>query len=214
MKLNYGDAAAIEVSKRIGAPVATMAELKAIPGDRRVDGQTFIVLADDSRWQFDAASALTGDDVLVATPGSGSGRFLRMVGGVLLKLPFTFATADTTALLTLQAGQLLSIQEVYHEVTADFTGGAASTIGVSSNKTGFTAKGDLLGGAAGAAAAALTATIGNCFGTIGAGFDTLAKRRVLFEPTATIKHDHITSAFTAGTGSVCLVANLLKNAGA
>ena len=214
MKLNYGDSAAQKVSERIGEPVADMATLKAIPADRRVAGQTFIVLADNSRWQFHGTSTLTGDDVLVAAPSAGSGRFLRMIGGVLLKLPFTFATADTTALLTLQAGQLLSIQEVYHEVTADFTGGAASTIGVSSNKTGFTTKGDLLGGAAGAAAAALTAAIGNCFGTIGAGFDTLAKRRVLFEPTATIKHDRITSAFTAGVGSVCVVANLLKNAGA
>ena len=73
MKLNYGDSAARLVSERIAAPVATLTALKAIPADRRVDGMVALVQSNYSLWQFCAASALTGDDVLVAATGAGSG---------------------------------------------------------------------------------------------------------------------------------------------
>lgn len=215
MKLNYGDIAAQKVSERIAEPVATLTDLKGIPADRRVAGMTVLVTADQSRWRFHATSALTGDDALVVAPTAGSGRWLLMPGGCTLVLPITFATADAAVLLTMQAGQEFLLLEPFHKVTADWTGGTASTIGVSSNKTNFTAKGDILGGVAGAAAAALTAAISNCFGTIGTGFDTLAKRRVaLFAATDTIRHDRITSAFTAGAGSVNLMGILRRNDGA
>jgi hypothetical protein len=216
MKLLYGDTAARLVSERIAAPVTTMTALKAIPGSRQVDGMYCHVLADDTIWQFDATSALTGDDLLVATPADASlGRWLRAPGACKIVIPFTFATADAAILLTMPTGAEFHLQEVYREVTADFTGGAASTIGLSSsNKASLTTKGDLLGGAVGDALAALTAAGAPNFGTIGTLFATLAQRRVFWKAAETIRHDRITSAFTAGTGNVVLLGNLMKNLGA
>lgn len=216
MKLIYGDAAARLVSERIAAPVATMTVLKAIPAARQVDGMYCHVLSDDSIWQFDGTSVLAGDDLLVAAPADASvGRWLRAPGGCKIVIPITFATADAAILLTVPAGAEFFLQELYHDVTADWTGGAASTIGVSSsNKTALTTKGDLLGGVAGAAAAALTLAGAPNFSTIGTQFDTLAKRRVFFKAAETIRHDRITSAFTAGTGNLVLIGNLMKNLGA
>lgn len=211
--LKYGDAAARLVSRRIAEPLATLAALKAV--DNRSDGQKFLNTGDGSAWRFSLASALTGDDLLVVTPTNGSGRWLRECGGVKIVIPITFATADAAILLTMPTGSELHLHELYWDVTADWTGGASSTIGVSSsNKTSLTTKGDLLGGSAGSLAAALTLAGAPNFGTIGAGYDTLAKRRVIFKATETIRHDRITSAFVAGTGNLVLLGNLAKNAGA
>ena len=216
MKLLYGDRAAREVSERIAAPVATLTALKAIPAANRVDGMYAHVLADDSLWQFDRASALTGDDVLVATPGAGTGAWLRAPGGALLALPITYATADATVLLTIPTGCVLRVHEFAWKITADFTGGSSSAIGVSSsNHTGNTTKGDLLGGASGDVLATLVATSGEfAMGTIGTTFATVANRRPLWKPTDTIRFDRITSAFTAGSGYVLVACDILKNLGA
>lgn len=167
-------------------------------------------------WYWNAASALTADDVLVSETNDlpAAGRLLRAPGTARLVLPFTFATADAAVLLVVPAGCLLYVHEVYWTVTADLTGGASSALGVSSNKTGFTAKGALLGGASGDVAAALTAALSPAMGTIGSGFDTLAKRRVLWKPGDNIRLDRVTSAFTAGAGAVNIVATVLANDGA
>jgi hypothetical protein len=195
--------------------MATMTTLKAIPADRRVAGMLALVVADGSLWRFHASSALTGDDILVAAPGAGSGRWLRMPGATTLVMPFTFATADAAALLTIPTGCAVYLEEIWWEVTANFTGGSSSAIGVSSAKTNFSTKGDLLGGAGGSEAAALTAAGSPNFGTIGAAFDTLAKRRpALWVAGDIIRHDRITSAFTAGTGNVVAKVNIRKNDGA
>lgn len=218
MKLNYGDFAAQQVSERIGTPVDTLTTLKAIPADRRVAGQIFLVLADNSLWKFHSSSTLTGDDVLVATPGAGSGRFLRMPGADKFELAFTFATADAAVLLTMQAGQELAVERVLWRISADMTGGTASAIGVSSNKTtptNWSTKGDILGGATGDVAATLVASGGLLAGTIGADMDTLTKTRgLVLKATDTLKFDRITSAFTAGSGSVVVVGTLMRNDGA
>lgn len=218
MRLNYGDIAAQKVSERIAAPVATLTELKAIPADRRVDGMQVLVTADNSRWKFLGAGALTGDDLLVVAPTAGTGTWLRLPGAVDLRIAIAFGTADTTALLTMQAGQLLAVERTAWEITADWTGGAASAIGLSSSVnrgTDFTAKGDLLGGATGDVAAALTAALGFTAGTIGTDMDTLTKtRRLVLKSADTVKFDRITSAFTAGTGYAHVIGNLLKNDGA
>ena len=94
-----------------------------------------------------------------------------MPGCAYLVLPFTFATADATALLTLQAGQQLRLWDLYWQIAADMTGGSSSAIGVSSNKTGYSTKGDLLGGASGDVAASLTLALSPTVGTIGAKVD-------------------------------------------
>lgn len=219
MKLLHGDAAARDVSERIGAPVASLTALKAIPADRRVDGQVFLNLADDSLWQFNAASSLTGNDILVATPGAGSGRFLRMPGACALELPFTFATADAAALLTMQAGQEFHVDLAHGfawRIAVSMTGGTTPAIGVSSNKTtptNWSTKGDLLGGASGDLTATLTA--GFKVGTIGADMDTVAKvRGLVLVPTDVIRFDRIADAFTAGSGTVVMCGYLSKNDGA
>ena len=220
MKLLYGDSAARAVSERVAAAVLTLTALAAIPFSRAVDGMVCHVLADDSLWQFDVSSALVADNILVVEPADGgAGAWLRLPGACELKLPFTFATADAAALLTLQAGQLLRIHDFFWQISADMTGGAASAIGASSNKTevtSFVGKGDLLGGATGDVAATLTATLGSVYapGTIGTDWDTIAKRRCLWKPTDTIRFDRITSAFTAGAGNIIVVADLLRNPGA
>lgn len=212
---NYGERLAREVSARISRPVASVAALAAIPKDLRADGQ-IVCLPDGSLWRFSlAATASDTSNNLVVTPDSGAGRWLRMPGAVLLAFPFDFSKADAAAHFTTPAGSLLLLRKLFWGISADFTGGAASTIGASSNKAGFNTKGDLLGGAAGDAAATLVASAGYANGTIGAKLDTVAElHTALWVPGDTIRHDRITSAFTAGTGVLYAVADLLKNAGA
>lgn len=219
MKLLHGDAAARLVSERIAQPAATYAALKAIPIDRAVDGMMILVLADGSRWMWDSDCALTGDDLFVVEPTTGAGAWLRVPGAFEIKMPITFATADAAILATVPTGALVRFDEFFWQVTADFTGGASSAIGVSSSNkndsANFTTKGDLLGGATGDVLATLVASSGDYLrGTIGTDWDTLAKRRTLFKAAETLRFDRITSAFTAGTGYVIANGNLLRNAGA
>lgn len=201
-----------ELAPRLSS-AATLAALKGIPPRLRDHGAVKMVESDGSLWYFHLTSSLTGNDVLVAAPSTGSGRWLRLPGRAYLRLPFTFATADAAALLTLQAGQELRIWDLYWEIDADMTGGAASAIGVSSNRTGYTTKGDLLGGATGDVAAGLTAALSPTVGTIGAKLDG-DDARSIFVATNTLRFDRITSAFTAGSGNVVVVADVLRNAGA
>lgn len=221
MLLTFGDRAGREVSGRIGAAVASLTELKGIPARKAKHGMIVLCTADGSRWQWHSSSALTGDDILVVEPSNGdAGAWLRMVGGCELKLPFTFATSDAAILLTIPTGALLLVHEFFWQVDADFTGGSASAIGVSSSNkndaAAYTTKGDLLGGATGDVAATLTAALGTPYarGTIGTDWDTLAKRRTAWKPAETVRFDRITSAFTAGSGSVLVHGILLRNAGA
>jgi len=199
--------------------VATMTALKAIAATdpAYIHGSEVVVDADGSRWRFHSTSALTGDDLFVATPTAApaAGRWLRAQGAVRLVLPITYATADAAVLATLPTGAQMKITDIYWEITADFTGGSSSAIGVSSAKTGFSTKGDLLGGAAGDVAATITAALSPAAGTAGAKMDSLAEvRAAMFKATDTIRFDRITSAFTAGTGNVVVLGLLEKNAGA
>lgn len=216
MKKTFGDILAQEVSGRYAAPVASLTELKAIPAVGRVHGQMVINLADGSRWRFHESSVLTGDDLLVVAPTSGSGRWLRLPGAALLAPAIAFGTLDAAILLTVPTGALLRIKGFAWRVTADFTGGASSAIGVSSsNKTGYTTKGDLLGGATGDVAATLVASSGkSAMGTIGAQYGTIALQRPFWKPTETLRFDRITSAFTAGSGNVLVDCDVLENDGA
>lgn len=197
------------------ASVATLTALKAIAAADRMHGMEVLVDADQSRWYFHSTSALTGDDILVATPAAGTGRWLRMPGMVDLALPIAFGTADAAVLLTIPAGARLQLVNLYWEVSADFSGGSSSAIGVSSAKTGFSTKGDLLGGATGDVAATLVASAGIVPGTVGAKLDAVSEiHDAIWLPTNTIRFDRITSAFTAGSGFVHVVGQLLRNAGA
>ena len=203
----------LEVELEIGnkayvasSTVATIAALKAIAAANRYEGQTVLVQANGSLWRFSAASTLTTDEAeaLAVEPSDGAGCWLRVDKSFILKAPISFATADGAAIFTVPTGFTLRLAGMpYWEVTADFTGGVASAIGVSTNITGYEVAGDILGGATGDVAATLVA--GDVVGTIGdemgdnAGFHDL-----LFIAVSELQFDRITSAFTAGTGFVCV----------
>ncbi len=199
----------------VPASVATMTALKAVTelGDL-IHGNTVLVDADGSEWVWHSTSALTGDDILVATPAAApsAGRWLRKVGRVALSLPIAFGTADNAVLLTIPTGAALKLDSLHWNVTTGFTGGSSSAIGVSSSVN--TTQGDLLGGATGDVTATL-GTAGRKTGTIGAIMDTDAEIHAqLLGAAATIVFDRITSVFTAGAGYVVVVGDLVANAGA
>jgi hypothetical protein len=212
--LKWGDTAAREVSKRIATPVASISALAAIGIADASDGQLAHDIGTGNIWRFSAACALTGDNLLVAGSGTGNGRWLLTPGARQLVMPITFATADAAVLCTVPTGCVFMAEEFYWKITADWTGGSSSAIGLSSSKTGYSTKGDLLGGASGNVLADLTTALSPTLGTIGAGFDTLAKRRKLWVAADTIRFDRITSVFTAGAGSAVAKITLLANPGA
>lgn len=200
----------------IAATVATMAALTALGATdpARVHGNEVTVDADASRWYWHSTSTLTSDGILVqaADDAPSAGRWLRATGAVDLACPFTFATADGTAILTLPTGSRFALDRAYWEVTTGFTGGSSSAIGVAS--TTRSTAGDILGGSGGDVAATLVAGAA-IPGTIGATMDTLAEIHAnLFGAAEAFTLERITSAFTAGAGKVHLVGKLLRNAGA
>lgn len=189
---------------------ATVTSLKAIPVASRAESMVVLVRADQSLWFFSSASSLTGDNVLVATPDAGTGRWLRLPGAVDLSLPITFATADAAVLLTFPTGSRFTLINPYWNVTTAFTGGTNASIGASSSKTGFSTKGDIIGATL---LAALTAGIRP--GAIGTGMDSLAETHTaIFIGGDTIRHDRIVDAFTAGVAELHLAGILSLNPGA
>lgn len=197
----------------------TLTKLKTIPTGDHQRGEV-IQLSDGRQFYFARDSVETADDIFIVKPNdvtpvaSGSvaipavGRFYLAEGAVDLSLPIGFGTADAAILATLPTGFSLLVQRGYWEVTTAFTGGTSSAIGLSSSGTGYTTKGDLLGGASGDVLASLT--VGTRPGTVGA--DIAAG--VILNAGDTIRFDRVTSAFTAGAGFAHLVGVLLKSPGA
>lgn len=192
--------------------VATIAALKAIAAASRYTGQKVVVQENNSTWIFNATStAADATDNLVITPTAGNGRWLRADKVVDLKLAVAFGTLDAAVLFTVPAGMRLALAAApFWEPTADWTGGAASAIGLSSDQTAPTlnTKGDLLGGAGGDVEAGMTAAA-VFTGTIGA---KVAAPACVLLPGKKIRFDRINAAFTAGTGfahvPVVLLASL------
>lgn len=122
-----------------------------------------------------------------------------------LALPVDYTLADAAVLFTVPTGYRLYLSRLFWEVSSGFTGGASSAIGISSDATGFSTKGDLLGGASGDVAATLTAGIKG--GTLGAKFGSNGV--VVLPAASVIRFDKITSAFTAGAGLVHVHASAL-----
>jgi hypothetical protein len=191
---------------------ASLAALKAEDVTTLEPGVTVIV--DDgtnppSRWQYVIGSTLTADDFFVVAPTTGAGRYVRASGHIIdVALPIGFALADAAVLATTPTNSLFLVERCYWEVTTGFTGGTSSAIGISSGATGFTTRGDLLGGSGGDVAATLVA--GKALGTIGG--KTAAG--VLLPAASTIRFDRIASVFTAGAGYAHIVGKLLINPGA
>lgn len=201
-----GGIEAQHLSQRWGGSFATRAALQALSAKDRCDGMCCLVQSDFSLWTFAPSSALvtTGDPngELALTPSAGSGRWIRADKAFVMKLAIGFGTADAAALLTVLEGFAFRLASFpWWEVTTAFSGGSSSAIGVSSSITGYTTKGDLLGGAAGDVAAALGAGINT--GTLGAELDdNVGFHAMLFEEGNEIRFDRITSVFTAGAGFV------------
>ena len=176
------------------APVADFTALKAIAAANRASGTLALKLDDGSTWRFAAASTLTGDDLLVAAPAAGTGKWIRVDRVVDLKLPVVYTAADAAVLYTVPAGFRLRPTVPFWEVTDAFTTGATGAAGISSNNAAFNTDGDLLGGASLDAAASLTLNL--IGGTVGAKVG--APATVLIGGN-TILWDK-TSTFTAGAG--------------
>lgn len=187
----------------------TLAQLKALAVGDNVPGEV-IQLSDGRFFTYNATSILTADDFFVVAPTAGAGRYLLAPGFFFdLALPIAFGTADAAVLATLPTNALALLGRSYWEITADFTGGSSSAIGISSSQTLHATKGDLLGGGSGDVAATLVASGGKLLGTVGAD----VAGGILLKSAATIRNDRITSAFTAGAGFAHIVGTMLANPG-
>jgi len=121
-----------------------------------------------------------------------------------LKIAIGFATADATALATLptavggpkNAGTLrYRLISAMWETTTSWTGGASSSIGLSSSNALFNTKGDLLAATLAAAlvsTAPFSTTSGTKFGNNGGV--------VVLSAGDAIRFDQVVSAFTVGAG--------------
>jgi hypothetical protein len=187
----------------------TIAKLKLVDLDDFDDGR-LVQLSTGNFYRYMRSSALTGDDQLVIKPTGSKGRWLLAPNFPFdLALPIDFNVADAAALLTLPAGCYLALGRSYWKITADWTGGSSSAIGLSGSVAPHSTKGDLLGGAGGDVAATLVAAGGKLLGTVGAD----VAGGILLKPTHAVRFDRITSAFTAGTGFAHLVGRCIANAG-
>lgn len=183
-------------------PVATVTALKGLSADIREEGDIRIVTADGSMWRFSAASTLADTtETFVLVPTAGTGRWLRVDKCVDIKMPIAFGTADAAVLFTVPVGMKLLVEQMFWEITTSFAGGSSSAIGASSSATVHSTKGDLLGGATGDVAAAITSTIGITQGTIGVSYSA-APKMVTLSAGETIRFDRITDAFTSGAGFI------------
>jgi hypothetical protein len=192
----------------------TVAKLKTIDVSDHQQGER-VQLADPRNsnfYYYDATSELAGDDLIVIAPAEGPGRYLLAPGYDFdLALPIAFGDADAAALVTTPDTAFLArLGRSYWEVTADWTGGSSSTIGISTDTAPDDTQGDLLGGAAGDVAATLVAAGGNLLGTIGAK----VAGGILLKGDVVVRYDEITSAFTAGAGFAHLVGTMIRNPGA
>jgi hypothetical protein len=225
MKLLHGDRAAREVSERIGAPVATLTVLKQTPANRRVDGQVFHVLADNTFWQWVDAAVCSGDDVLAVNPtdAPSTGRFMRLPGRATLALNFAATTPTGTNLLTVPSNTIIALNatEFGVKVTRVFTGPSNAGVGLSStNHLGHT-------GVAAFAGSCVATLLNNMFSATAAGtgcdfqmapiasgtFDSLANKRTWMKGGDTFRHDVIGAGFGTGVGQWLIPCDILKNPG-
>jgi hypothetical protein len=184
----------------------TLAQLKAVDVQDNESGE-LATLVGGLTYQYDPTSVLAADDIFVIAPGNNqAGRYvLAQMCPFDIALPINAALADAAVLAAVPAGWVLAIGRCYWEITANWTGGSSSTIGLSSSVAPHSTKGDLLGGAAGDTDATLTAANGKVLGTVGADLAT----GILIKGAANIRHDLITSDHTAGTGFAHLVGTRL-----
>jgi len=146
-----------------------------------------------------ASSAADALEQMVLTPASGTGRWLRADNWFDLKVPIGFALLNNATLVTVPVGFRFALIRPLYEITADFTGGVASSVGVSASLIPFSTAGDILGGAAGDVAAGLTAGVRGTLGTALAA-QLAAGQPFMLAAGGDLSWDVIVSQFTAGAG--------------
>jgi len=209
----------IDVLDSIHTVYATVADAQAATS-KSWSGRA-VIAGRPYRWDAaslvnDSAGYLTIRPTDLGTTDPGRWRLESNV--VELSLAFTYATADAAVLYTVPTGCILQIMSLWWEITADFTGGSSSAIGVSSNKTGFTAKGCLLGGKTGDVLASLTAALSPTWGT--RGFLAVPDSRIIQEnvavataaATPTYAIQQLLYAKTIGTGAAGVKSALINGA--
>jgi hypothetical protein len=192
--------------------VSTRALLKAFePEDgERTEGREMVVAADRSRWVYHPTSTVDEPtENLALRSDRGPGRWLRSDRIVDLVLPINATLVDGARLFLTPPGAVLLVQRGYWDLDVAFTGGTASTIGLSASDLAYATEGDLLGGAAGDGAVFLTAP-GVRPGTVG---PKLAAG-VFLVPGVEVRFNRINDAFTAGAGRAHLVCTVISNLGA
>lgn len=203
-------------------PAYTTAEALALE-ERHWDGR---VLIDGRPFRWDETTTVTDDGYKVAVKPTANtestGAFLLDEAHTIMRFPVTKSTADAAALWTVPTGVILLLVHPFawiEQITANWTGGTNAAVGMSTNKSGFNTKGDLLGGKGGLLAADLTTTIGQTLGKRG----TLARPAgsVLFEENAAVASAAATPRFavkqllyakTIGTGAPAVKAALINGA--
>lgn len=187
----------------------TAADLASLfNGASMFDGSVAVVSSISStaqvpgRYRFVAASTSPDNNQsqLVVVPGAGTGRWLRADSSLDLILPITFATADDATLVTIPAELTLlpSYLDPFWEMSAAWGGGIAPTIGLSfTNQATTSNPGSLLGGPAGDGTFPVVSFYR---GTPGSAF-AAGLKRIMLNPTATIRFNRINDAFTSGTGN-------------
>jgi len=190
---------------------ATPAACKAISGANLAPYQecTIVELAQSglgvttygrATFIFDpTSSAADALEQMVLTPTAGTGRWLRADPWFDLKVPVGFALADNATLVTVPVGFRIALIRPLYEITADFTGGIASAVGVSSTLIPFSTAGDILGGAGGDVLAGLTAGVRGTLGTALAA-QLAAGQPFMLAAGGILKWNKIVDSFTAGAG--------------
>ena len=215
----FGETKARDAGGRIHKAVATVAALALVPKNECVDGQILIVAADPgglgpcSTWQFQVSANgfVDATSNLIVSPSDATtvGTWVRVDKFVDLKFAVSFATTDAAVLFTVPTGFRLQPIRPFWEVAVGWTGGAASTIGLSSSNAAYATKGDLLGAAAGDAAAVLiVASPGPFVGAQGAKLAGAAP--VVLVAADTIKFNQITSTYTAGSGFAHVPCHIIE----
>lgn len=199
--------------------VANMTALKAIPDANRADGMMVNVQTGTGggveTWIFNATSTATdATESLVAQPAAGSGRWLFLGGTCTLTIPVTFATADNAVIYTVPVGARLHPRESWWDVGTSWTGGSSAAIGVHASVSGYSTKGDILGGAGGDVLATLVSTATRMTGTEGTKLATRTLGRLIMVAADTLNFDRIVDAFSAGAANVRVLCDVLKNVGA
>ncbi|HVJ17243.1 MAG TPA: hypothetical protein VM686_17560 [Polyangiaceae bacterium] len=177
------------------------------------------VLDSNTLWQYESASTVAGDDVLAVKPNDNpsAGRWMRMPGAALLRLPFYATTPSGTNLLTVPSGSILAPKEFGVAVSRVFTGASNAAIAVSSsNHPGHTGVGGFMGSCVATQLNNAFTGTGSTFlmGPIASGtFDSFANRRTWMKGGDTIRLDVIGAQFGTGVGAILVECDILQNPG-